>query len=181
MAILIKNRHIAADSWQLLEGDLGRWTAVGEDGLVPDFPAWADLIVPLALWRARRDDLLAREGRTGVWLAPDEDPAVLARDRARIELVAVQFPKFSDGRGFSIARLLRSRYGFAGELRAIGDVGRDQLLAMERCGFDAFGLRPGEDAERALRAFRELTEAYQGTVTGPLPLFRRRLAAEIAR
>ena len=177
MAILIKHRHIAADSWQLLDGDTGRWTAVGEDGLVPDFPAWADLIVPLRLWRARREDLLARDGLTGVWLAPDEDPAPLADALPEIPLVAVRFPKFSDGRGYSIGRLLRERYGFAGELRAIGDVGRDQLLAMERCGFDAFALRPGEDAERALRAFRELTEAYQGTVPRPLPLFRRRLAA----
>lgn len=181
MAILIKRRYIAADSWQLLDGDTGRWTAVGEDGLVPDFPAWADLIVPLPLWRARREDLLAREAQTGVWLEPDADPATLADSLAQLALVAIRFPKFSDGRGFSAARLLRDRYGYAGELRAIGDVGRDQLLAMERCGFDAFVLRAGEDAGRALRAFRELTEAYQRTATQPLPLFRRRLAAELAR
>lgn len=179
MATLIKHRRVVTDNWQLLDGDLGRWTAVGEDGLVPDFAAGADLIVPLALWKARADDLLSRPGRSGIWLAPDEDPAVLAGSLPQLALVAVRFPKFSDGRGFSTARLLRERYAFPGELRAIGDVGRDQLLALERCGFDAFALREGEDAGRALRAFAELTESYQGTVARPLPLFRRRVAAAV--
>ncbi len=177
MTKLIKDRRLLSDSWQRLDGGLERWLTAGEDGLVPDFPEAADLIVPLKLWRLRRDELLDRPGRSGVWLAADEDAAALAGDLDRLALVAVHFPKFSDGRGFSTARLLRERYGFVGELRAIGDVLQDQLLFLARCGFDAFALRDDQDADAALAAFDDFTEAYQASVAQPLPLFRRRLAA----
>jgi len=180
MTKLIKGRRLQSDTWQLLDRDVERWLTVGEAGLVPDFPAVADLIVPLKLWRLRRDDLLHREGRTGVRLESGEGPEALADDLDRVALIAVHFPKFSDGRGFSTARLLRERYGFKGELRAIGDVLRDQLLFLVRCGFDAFALRDDQDAEAALAAFDDFTEAYQGGVDQPLPLFRRRLAAPAA-
>jgi uncharacterized protein (DUF934 family) len=133
----------------------------GEDGFVPDLPRGADLIVPLALWRLRRDDLVDHAGRLGVWLDAGDDLTAVAPDLDRLAVVAVNFPKFSDGRGFSTARLLRERYGYRGELRAIGDVGRDQLLYLERCGFDAFALRDGEDAHRALAAFDEVSVVYQ--------------------
>jgi uncharacterized protein (DUF934 family) len=86
----------------------------------------------------------------------------------------VNFPKFTDGRGYSTGRLLRERYGYRGELRAIGDIFRDQLLYLSRCGFDAFVLRPGEDPQAALAAFGDFSEAYQAAVDRPLPLFRRR-------
>ncbi|MGH8681381.1 MAG: DUF934 domain-containing protein [Burkholderiales bacterium] len=181
MPKLIKDRRLQNDTWQLLDRDLERWLAPGEDGLVPDFPDAADLIVPLKLWRLRREDLLDRPGRSGVSLAADEDPAALAADLDRLPLVAVHFPKFSDGRGFSTARLLRERYAFTGELRAIGDVLRDQLLFLARCGFDAFALRDDQDAEAATAAFDDFTEAYQGGVDQPAPLFRRRLAAGASR
>jgi uncharacterized protein (DUF934 family) len=166
MATLIKLRSVATDNWRLLDA-AASLDAVQAAGAV---------IVSLALWRDQRASLAAR-GDVGVWLEPSEDPGVLAGDLAQLPLVAVRFPKFSDGRGYSIGRLLRDRYGFCGELRAIDDVGRDQLLGLERCGFDAFALREGENAERALAAFFELTDAYQGTVPEPRPLFRRRLAA----
>ncbi len=166
MPKLIRNRALTADSWQLLEGDAA--------AVVP--PA-GDVIVPLAVWREQRDARAARDGRTGVWRAPHEDPAALAGDLDRLPLVAVSFPKFGDGRGFSTARLLRERFRFTGELRAVGDVLRDQLLFLARCGFDAFALRDDQDAEAAAAAFDDFTEAYQGGVDQPLPLFRRRLAA----
>jgi uncharacterized protein (DUF934 family) len=89
-------------------------------------------------------------------------------------LVAVNFPQFTDGRGYSSARLLRERYGWRGELRAIGDVFRDQLFYLARCGFDAFALRQGEDAQAALAAFDDFSDAYQTAADRPLPLFRRR-------
>ena len=162
MAKLIKNERIASDNWQLLDADTGRWVAVQEDGFVPDFPEDADLIVPLALLRARRGDLLERSGRTGVLLEPHEDPAALAGDLERLSLVALRFPKFADGRAYSHARLLRSRYGFRGELRAVGEVLHDHLLFMQRCGFDAFELRADQDAGDALAAFSELSVQYQG-------------------
>jgi len=81
-----------------------------------------------------------------------------------------------DGRGYSIARLLRERYGWRGELRAIGDVLRDQLFYLTRCGFDAFELRAGQDAQAALTALADFSEAYQSSVERPQPLFRRRVA-----
>jgi uncharacterized protein (DUF934 family) len=107
-------------------------------------------------------------------LEPTDDPALVADRLGRAARVEVSFPKFGDGRGFSIARLLRERYGYKGELRAVGAVTQDHLQAMERCGFDAFLLREGEDPNEALAAFDRFSDAYQGTVTRPAPLFRRR-------
>lgn len=168
MSTLIKERRIAADSWQLLKP--------GPDGAQPEVPAAGDVVVSLVVWQARREALFERSGRLGVWLDSNEGPEAIAPDLGRLALVAVNFPKFADGRGFSTARLLRERYRFAGELRAIGDVLRDQLLFLEQCGFDAFALRDDQDAEDALRAFADFSDAYQASVTQPVPLFRRRLA-----
>ena len=94
-------------------------------------------------------------------LEPSDDPALLAGSIAEIRVIAVNFPKFGDGRGYSIARLLRERYGYQGELRALGEVARDNLYFMTQCGFDAFQLREGEDAREALAAFGEFTASYQ--------------------
>jgi uncharacterized protein (DUF934 family) len=109
-------------------------------------------------------------------LEPTDDPAAVADRLGSAARVEVNFPKFGDGRGFSIARLLRERYGYKGELRAVGVVARDHLYYMENCGFDAFLLRDGEDPADALAAFGDFSEAYQGTVTRPVPLFKRRPA-----
>jgi uncharacterized protein (DUF934 family) len=107
-------------------------------------------------------------------LEPQDDPAAVASRLALAARVEVNFPKFGDGRGFSIARLLRERYGYKGELRAVGEVARDHLYNLEQCGFDAFLLRDGEDVDDALAAFDDFSETYQSTVAQPLPLFRRR-------
>ena len=109
-------------------------------------------------------------------LEPQDDPAAIAARLAKAARVEVNFPKFGDGRGLSIARLLRERYGYAGELLAVGEVGRDHLFAMAACGFDAFLLRDGEDAAEAIAAFGDFSESYQATVQEPRPLFRRRSA-----
>jgi len=146
---------------------------------LPEVPARGGVIVPLALWLARREELLPRAetGTLGVWLDANEGPEALAADAQRLPLVAVNFPKFGDGRGYSIARLLRERYGFKGELRAIGDVLHDHLFFMAQCGFDAFALREDQDAQEALSVFGTFSDSYQGSVLRPAPLFRRRLAA----
>lgn len=162
---LIKNRRLVQDSWQPLEA------AAAADAATP---AQGDVLVPLAAWKARRDELLGRPGRVGLLIAGTDDPADIADDLPLVSLVAIEFPKVADGRGYSAARLLRERYGWRGELRAVGDVQRDQLSLLERCGFDAFALKPGEDAESALTAFDDFSEQYQGDVNQPLPLFRRR-------
>ena len=169
MAQIIANRSIVSDPWRLLE-----FTA---DGQAPVIPESGDLVVPAAIWRAERDALRFRAGRIGVWLKPDEDPEWIAEDLPLFGVVAVQFPKVADGRGYTTGRLLRERYSYRGELRAIGDVQRDQLYFLWQCGFNAFALRPGEDAEQALAAFVEFSEAYQSSVEQVVPLFRRREAA----
>jgi uncharacterized protein (DUF934 family) len=181
METLIKGGRLVPDNWQRLEAADGRWLRTGEDGLLPDFPEDVDLLVPLAIWRARKDDLLARRGRNGVRLEPHEGPELIAADLERLALVAVNFPEFDDGRGYSTARLLRERYGYRGELRAVGDVLRDQLLFLARSGFDAFELREDQEPHAALAAFGELSEQYQSSATEPLPLFRRRLARSASR
>jgi uncharacterized protein (DUF934 family) len=172
MATLIKERRIAADSWHLLER--------GPKGEMPEVPArGGDVIIPLALWLARREELLARAeaGTLGVWIDANEGPEGLAADVRRFPLIAVNFPKFGDGRGYSIARLLRERCGFKGELRAIGDVLHDHLFFMEQCGFDAFTLREDQDAQEALSVFGTFSDGYQTSVLRRVPLFRRRLGA----
>ena len=107
-------------------------------------------------------------------LEPTDDPAAVADRLAAVARVEVNFPNFGDGRGFSLARLLRERYAYKGELRAVGHITRDHLFFMESVGFDAFELREGEDAAEAIAAFGDFSESYQATVTRPLPLFRRR-------
>ena len=88
--------------------------------------------------------------------------------------MVLNFPAFKDGRGFTTARLLRERHGYKGEIRAVGDVGRDQMFYMQRCGFNAFEVRSDRDLEDALRALDDFTVTYQAAADQPLPLYRRR-------
>jgi len=164
MPQIIKHRAVIQDNWQLLERD--------PTGALPFS---GDVIVPLALWTSARDVLSFRLGRLGVWLEADADPAALAPDLTRFDVIAVRFASFADGRGYSLGRLLRERHGYRGELRAIGDVLRDQLYYLWRCGFDAYALRADQNAEQALSAFVDFSETYQASVERPAPLFRRRL------
>jgi uncharacterized protein (DUF934 family) len=168
MATLTKERRIVADNWLLLRR--------GPDGSLPEVPTQGDVIVPLALWLEHRDAFLAYPGRLGVWLDANEDPDAVAADLQRFAVVAVNFPKFGDGRGYSTARLLRERYGYEGELRAIGDVSHDFLHFMKQCGFDAFVLRDDQDPQEALTALDTFSEGYQTSTLRPVPLFRRRSA-----
>jgi uncharacterized protein (DUF934 family) len=174
MALIIKNREIVEDSWQVVRA--------AEDGALPEVAALpaGQVLVPLAYWQVQRDALVASRSKDelGVWLAPDSEPADIAGDFDKIALIGIDFPVFRDGRGYSIARLLRERYGYKGELRAIGDVLRDQLRFYERCGFDAYALRADKDINDALKAFTEFTVQYQGAFDEPSPLFRRRHAQQ---
>jgi uncharacterized protein (DUF934 family) len=165
MALLIRQRALSADNWQLLEPDAA-------------LPAGGDLIVPLARWLRERAALASHPGQIGLQLETDADPAALAQDLPAFKLIAIRFASFTDGRGYTLARLLRERYGYRGELRASGDVLRDQLYYLSRCGFDAFALRADQDAGQALAAFNDFSEAYQVSVERPEPLFRRRLVRD---
>ena len=155
-----------------------RWTLVPDAASLADVPA-TPAIVPLAMWLAARDALRLR-GDVGVWLKPADDPEALAGDLLRLSLIAVDFPQFGDGRGYSTARLLREKHRFAGELRAVGEILRDQIYSLSQCGFDSFVLRPGRNVDEAIAAFADFTDNYQATVAQPLPLFRRRASAFFA-
>ena len=98
---------------------------------------------------------------------------MLKDDVDKFSVIAVDFPKFSDGRSYSIAYNLRVRLGYTGELRAIGDVLRDQLFYMQRVGFDAFEPRPDRKIEDAIKGLSDFSEFYQKSVDQKLPLFRR--------
>ena len=112
-----------------------------------------------------------------MWLAPADDPAALADDLASLALVAIDFPSFTDGRGYSSARLLRERLGYRGELRAVGDIQRDQLYYLSQVGFDAFAVAEERDVEAALAGLRDFSDGYQIT-QARTPWFRRRDAPE---
>ena len=167
MPQLIKDRAIVDD----------RWTLLRNVEALASIPTEAPVIVPLAVWRQRRDALSAR-GNVGVWLAPTDDPALLANDVGLLPLIAVDFPQFTDGRGYSIGRLLRERYGYRGELRAIGDILRDQLYYLHACGFSAFAVHADRDLTDALKGLDDFSDNYQSTVARPVPLFRRRSTIE---
>jgi uncharacterized protein (DUF934 family) len=163
MPQLIKDRAIVDDRWTLLR-DVEPFATI---------TAETPVILPLAFWQQQRDALSAR-GNVGVWLAPSDDPATLADDVGQLPLIAVDFPQFTDGRGYSTGRLLREKFGFNGELRAIGDVLRDQLYYLHACGFNAFAVRAERDLADALKGFADFSNNYQSTVNQPAPLFRRR-------
>lgn len=165
MRKIIKDRRIVDDDWQLLK------LAEGETAETVVVPAGRQLI-PLAVWLAQKPALAAR-GDIGVWLAPDERAEVLKDDLASLPLIAVDFPSFADGRGYSVAHQLRARLGFEGELRAIGDVLRDQLFYMARVGFNAFATRADRSIEDALKGLTDFSEVYQTAWDQKTPLFRR--------
>ena len=162
MGKLIIDGAIVDNQWQRLE----------TDALENGVPAQGKIIVPLAYWQENRDTLIAR-GDVAVWLAPGEEPKDLEDDLTSLPLVAIHFPAFKDGRGYSYARELRTRYNFEGEVRATGDVLRDQLFYMTRCGFNAFEIRADRSIEEALHGLKDFSVTYQADVNDPRPIYRR--------
>jgi uncharacterized protein (DUF934 family) len=144
---------------QLHEGGHEAWQYLSVDP--PQ--AGAAVIIPWAQWRDNPATWRTWGGPLGVQLAPGERPESLHEDLPRLALIAIEFPSPGEGRGYTQARLLRGRYAFTGELRAIGAVKRDQLFLMSRCGFDAFELAAGEDVADARRSLRSFSVAYQRT------------------
>jgi uncharacterized protein (DUF934 family) len=145
MRKLIKQREIVTDQWRYVEED----------------PNASALIVPLEQWLTDREKLLASGKKLGVKLAPTDKVEALQQDASKLALIALYFGGMGEGRGYSQAHILRRRYGFTGELRAIGKVQRDQLFVMARCGIDAYELPEGADLNVALTAFDDYTVAYQ--------------------
>jgi uncharacterized protein (DUF934 family) len=145
------------------------WTLIREmDADLSEGP----LILPLALWLSRRID--HNPAQDAVWLGPDDEVESLKPWLNSLPLIALDFPSFRDGRAYSQAYLLRTRFGWQGELRAVGDVLRDQLSHMRQCGFDAFAVREDKSAEDALKGLAGMSVLYGRSVIEPRPLFRRR-------
>ncbi|WP_092416017.1 DUF934 domain-containing protein [Collimonas sp. OK307] len=162
---IIKNREVIADEWSVLRLN------EGESADSVSIPA-GKVIVPFSVWQAQRAQLQDR-AEIGVWLSSDAPADSVKEDLAHFALIAVDFPKFTDGRGYSIAYNLRTRLGYNGELRAIGDVLRDQLFYMQRVGFDAFAVRADKDINDALKGLTDFSEKYQTSWDEKTPLFRR--------
>lgn len=158
---IIRNRAIVEDNF--------RYVTSAED-----LAAGGDIIVDLVLWNAHKSDLKNHAGKVGVQLPGDAEPDVIADDLSQLAVIAIQFPVFRDGRGFSLARILRGRFGFQGELRATGDVLRDQLFFMQRCGFNAFDPRPDRSIEDALNGLNDFSVIYQADANEKRPIYRRR-------
>jgi len=143
MSKLIKNGRIVSDEWKTL--------TLSEDDTPQNvrLPV-GPVLVPLSVWQARRAELIHREYEhgwpLGIWLAAEEGPEAIEQDIDDFTVIAVEFDKFTDGKSYSTARLLRERYGYKGELRAIGDVPRDKLTYQHQVGFDAFAVRANQKA-----------------------------------
>ncbi len=164
MPKLIKDRTIVDDHFVVV-------TANEDSPLdLPDAP----VLVKLPLWQAQRAALLAHPHAKGVQLAPDEFAETILDDLDKLDLVAIEFPAFADGRGYSTAHALRGRYGFKGELRAVGDVFKDTLFYQQRCGFNSFLIKEGKNLEDALQGLQTFTTPYQGSAEAPAPLYRAR-------
>lgn len=166
MPKLIKDGQIVDDAWTLLAKPEGDAAEVS----VPT----GQVIVPLSVWVAQKPQLKTRTD-VGVWLDSDETADSIGEEANSLAVIGVNFPGFMDGRSFSTARLLRERYGYKGELRAVGNFIRDQLCYLRRCGVNAFAFaNPETNLEVALKSLNDFNEYYQASVDQPLPLFRRR-------
>ena len=154
MPNIIKDNSVIEDQWTLI---------AKEAEVAPDQKA----ILPLSLWlkTSNRDQY-------GLWLDSDESPEQIEADVSKLDIIAINFPSFADGRGFSYGRELREK-GFKGELRAIGNFMRDQLFFLKRCGFNAFQLT-NNDQQKALDSLNDFTHCYQASIDQEHPLFKRR-------
>jgi uncharacterized protein (DUF934 family) len=156
---LIKNGRLVDEDWAFADNE----TPLGE----------GQVSVTLARFKAEREELIGRNVPLGVRLMPSDDPRDLADDLDRLSLIEVSFPKYADGRGYSQAQLLRRRLGYTGELRAVGDVLRDQALLMVRSGFDALALA-NTDIKGFEAALAEYQNVYQSDARGAVTIFEQR-------
>lgn len=196
MSQLIINNAIANDDWQLVNlpasqaaervqaGKVVLFKLTGEntvtDAQIAEtvIPATGKIIVPLRVFIARNHELTGRlqAGEVGVWLATHEPIESLTQFQSNLNtlpLIAIFVERFADGRIFTLGTLLRTRYGFKNELRAYGDVLRDQLYFLKRSGFNSYLIRADRNAEEALASLQDFSAPYQGAADEPKPVFKR--------
>ena len=187
---------IVDDAWTILNlpaslaeerkqaGKVVLFKLTGENSVTPEqiagteIPATGKIIVPLSIFIANKDALASRidTGSVGIWLDTHETLESLIEtigDINKLAIIAVHVERFADGRIFSLGTLLRTRYGFKNELRAFGDVLRDQLFFLKRSGFTSFLIRADRSAEDALASLNDFSQPYQGAVDEPQPIFKR--------
>lgn len=178
MRFLIKQEGVAADAWKLL-------TLAGNESAGTVALPVGPLLVPLAVWRARRRELVEREYAhgwpLGVWLAAGESPVEIAGELDDFSVVAVHFPSIADGRGCFTARLLRGRYGYRGELRAFGEILPEQVFNLRHCGFDAYTLRSGQAVPAPGAGLQDFEQARGPANRQALRLVRRDPASKFLR
>ncbi|MFT4560785.1 MAG: hypothetical protein ACI9BW_000520 [Gammaproteobacteria bacterium] len=161
---LLKNERLVVDSWTLREDAAA-------------LPNCGDVIVSANRWNAHRDTLLARAGRNGIWLSSEDEIESIVKDVAHFDVISLEFSAVTDGRHYSNARLLRERYAYSRELRASGEVRRDQLFYLIRCGFDSFRLDDNCDIEDFLLGQKDFSSAYQYATDDLVPAYRGRSGA----
>ena len=197
MSNLIKDNAIVADEWtRVVPPSLGEeavrkqagkvvlFKLTGEETFTPEqiaatqIPATGKILLPFTVWRANKDALASRlaQGEVGLLIATHEaieDVVAEVKEINAFPLVAVFVERFADGRIFSIGNLLRTRYSFKNELRAVGDVLRDQLFFLKRSGFNSYLIRADRNAQEALQSLKDFSEPYQGAVDNAQPAWRR--------
>lgn len=195
MAKLIKHAKVIEDSWTFLPlphieeaqrkqaGKVVVFKITGEQTIPAELAGTVEVpagkvIIPLAIWLAQKEQLSKRVAREeiGVWLEGYElieNLIASISDINKLPVIALNFVKLADGRGYSAANLLRTRYGYRNELRAVGDVQRDQLFYLHRVGFDAFAIRADRNAEEAVASLNDFSQPYQGSVNVTQPLWKR--------
>jgi len=187
---------VAADDWTFVQlpatqveeriqaGKVVLFKLTGESTVTEEqiantvIPATGKIIVPLSVFVERNNELASRiaQGEVGVWLATHELLEYLIQQQADLNalpIIAVFVERFADGRIFSLGTLLRTRYGYKNELRAFGDVLRDQLFFLKRSGYSSFAIRKDRSAEEAIASLNDFSHPYQGAVDEPKPVFRR--------
>jgi len=156
----------------------GENTVTEEQVANTTIPANGKIIVPLSVFIARKNVFEDRiqQGTVGVWLDTHEVLEQLVEnqpDLNKLPIIAVHVERFADGRIFSLGTLLRTRYGYKNELRAFGDVLRDQLFFLKRSGFTSYQIRSDRSAQDALASLKDFSQPYQGAVDEPRPVFQR--------
>lgn len=160
---VIKDKAIVDDDWCVVR-------ELDSSAPIPE----GNVILPFAYWQANRDEILKSNTTHAVWIDGAIETEALLDDLKHFSMIALDFPAFKDGRSYSHARLLRERYGYQGELRAIGDVLRDQLFFMQRCGIDSYEVRKDKDIEDALKGLEDFTVRYQAAADGAVPIYKLR-------
>jgi len=165
MPQLLKDGQVIDNPWQIIEAN--------DEADQEALPS-GDILVPLSMWLNNQSVLENHSGAVGLWINGGEEIEGIAQSIVTAPVIAINFPKFVDGRGFSVARLLRDRYGFKGELRAVGQIIRDQLFFLKRCGFNAFEFDSEIDLDEGAQSLADFSDAYQVAADQPEPLFKRR-------